>query len=122
MSMDVTLKLGTLDVSSKLSTYKVTWEKAYQKVITTLDNVEHPFPYPDRALVDFSLLPLDDDLASSVYSALGSTLSVTFTDPYTKTDLVRTMRITTNLEATFGLKSINGKRYYRGGEMQLRAL
>lgn len=120
--MDITLKIGALDLSPKLSTYKVTWERSYQKVITTLDNVEHPFPCPDRALVDFSLLPLDDDMASSVYSALGSTLSVTFTDPYTKTDLVRTMRITTNLEATFGLKSINGKRYYKGGEMQLRAL
>lgn len=120
--MDITLKIGTLDLSPKLSTYKVTWERSYQKVITTMDSVEHPFSYHDRALVDFSLLPLDDDLASSVYDALTTTQSITFTDPYTATDLVRNMRLTSNLEATFGLKSINGKRYYKGGEMQLRAL
>lgn len=120
--MDVTLKIGSLDLSSKLSTYKVTWEKSYQKVITTMDSVEHPFPSPDRALVDFSLLPLDDNLASSVYDALTTTQSITFTDPYTGTDLVRNMRITSNLEAEFGLKSVNGKRYYRGGEIQMRAL
>lgn len=120
--MDVTFKIGTLDLSSKLSTYKVEWEKSYQKVITTMDGVEHPFPSPDRALVTFSLLPMDDGLASSVYDALSAKQSVTFTDPYRAADLVRTMRIVTNLEAAFGLKSINGKRYYRGGEMQLRAL
>lgn len=120
--MDVTFKIGTLDLSSKLSAYKVEWEKSYQKIITTMDNIEHPFPSPDRALVTFSLLPLDDDLASSVYDALSTNQSVTFTDPYRASDIIRTMRITSNLEATFGIKSINGKRYYRGGEIQLRAL
>lgn len=38
--MDVTFKIGTLDLASKLSTYKVMWEVSYQKIITTLDNVE----------------------------------------------------------------------------------
>nr|DAI09940.1 MAG TPA: hypothetical protein [Caudoviricetes sp.] len=120
--MNVTFKIGTLDLSSKLSTYKVTWEVSYQKIITTLDNVEHPFSASKRAIVDFSLLPLDDDLASSVYDALAEqTQTVTFTDPYTASALVRTMRLTSNLEASFGLKSVNGKRYYKGGELQMRA-
>jgi hypothetical protein len=120
--MDVTLKIGNLDLHDWLSTYSVQWEVTYQKVITTLDNVEHPFSASKRAIVDFSLLPLDDDLASSVYDALAEqTQTVTFTDPYTAADLVRTMRLTSNLEATFGLRSVNGKRYYKGGEMQMRA-
>lgn len=120
--MNVTFKIGTLDLASKLSTYKVMWEVSYQKIITTLDNVEHPFSAPKRAIVDFSLLPLDDDLASSVYDALAEqTQTVIFTDPYTASDLVRTMRLTSNLEASFGLKSVNGKRYYKGGELQMRA-
>ena len=120
--MNVTFKIGTLDLSSKLSTYKVTWEVSYQKIITTLDNVEHPFSAQKRAIVDFSLLPLDDDLASSVYDALAEqTQTVIFTDPYTASDLVRTMRLTSNLEASYGLKSVNGKRYYKGGKLQMRA-
>lgn len=120
--MDVILKIGDLDLSSHLSTYSVNWEVTYQKVITTLDNVEHPFASPKRAIVNFSLLPLDDDLASSVYDALAEqTQTVTFTDPYTASALVRTMRLTSNLEASFGLKSVNGKRYYKGGELQMRA-
>ena len=120
--MDVTLKIGDLDLSSHLSTYSVNWEVTYQKVITTLDNVEHAFATPKRATVNFSLLPLDDDLASSVYDALAEqTQIVTFTDPYNKTNLVRKMRLTSNLEATFIVKSVNGKRYYKGGELQMRA-
>ena len=68
-----------------------------------------------------SQLPLDDDLASSVYDALAEqTQIVTFTDPYNKTNLVRKMRLTSNLEATFIVKSVNGKRYYKGGELQMR--
>lgn len=120
--MDVTFKIGALDLASKLSTYKVTWEVSYQKVITTLDNVEHPFSAPKRAIVDFSLLPIDDDSASSVYDALAEeTQTVIFTDPYSATDITRSMRVTSNLEAEFGLRSVNRKRYYKGGEMQLRA-
>ena len=108
--MDVTLKIGDLDLSSHLSTYSVNWEVTYQKVITTLDNVEHAFATPKRAIVNFSLLPLDDDLASSVYDALAEqTQIVTFTDPYNKTNLVRKMRLTSNLEATFIVKSVNPK-------------
>lgn len=120
--MDVTFQIGELDLHDRLSTYTVTWEVTYQKVITTLDNVEHPFSAPRRAVVDFSLLPMDDDLASAVYDALyEQTQTVTFTDPHSRTDLVKTMRLTTNLEAAFGLRSINGKRYYTGGSLQMRA-
>lgn len=120
--MDVTLKIGNLDLHEKLSTYSVQWEVTYQKVITTLDNVEHPFAAPKRAIVTFSLLPMDDTLAGTVYDALAEqTQTVTFTDPYNGADLVRTMRLTSSLDAAFGLKSVNGKRYYKGGEIQLRA-
>lgn len=120
--MEVTLKIGSLDLHEKLSTYSVNWEVTYQKIITTLDNVEHPFQAPKRAIVTFSLLPLDDDLASSVYNALAErTQTVMFTDPYSAADITRAMRLTTNLEAVFGLKSVNGKRYYKGGELQMRA-
>ena len=39
--MDITLKLGTLDVHEKVSTYNVRREVSYSKVITTMDDTEH---------------------------------------------------------------------------------
>ena len=59
--MDVTLIVNGLDLSSKLSTYSVTEEVTYRKVITTLDDVEHPYPGAKRTTIIFSLFPLTDD-------------------------------------------------------------
>ena len=120
--MDVTFKIGALDLHSILSTYNVRYETTYQKVITTLDNVEHPFPAPFRPIVTFSLFPLTDLQSKSVYDALsGNIASVTFTDPHAGQDRALAMRVTSDLESAFGLKSIDGNRYYKGGEIELRA-
>lgn len=120
--MDVTLKIGTLDLHNILSTYNVRYETTYQKVITTLDNVEHPFPAPFRPIVTFSLFPLTDSQNKSVYDALSGHIEpVTFTDTYAGQDRTLTMRVTSDLEVAFGLKSIDGNRYYKGGEIELRA-
>lgn len=121
--MDVTFKIADLDLHTALSTYLVRWEVKYQKVIITLDDVEHPFKAPNRAILEVSFLPMDDDFATSLFEALDSTKqSITFTDPYSRSDIVRTMRVVSDLEAAFGLKSVNGKRYYKGGKIELRAL
>lgn len=120
--MDVTFKIGTLDLHSILSTYNVRYETTYQKIITTLDNVEHPFPSPFRPIVTFSLFPLTDLQSNGVYEALSSNLAqVAFTDPHAGQDRTLTMRVTSDLEAAFGLKSIDGNRYYKGGKIELRA-
>lgn len=120
--MDVTFKIGTLDLHSILSTYNVRYETTYQKIITTLDNVEHPFPAPFRPIVTFSLFPLTDSQNKSVYNALAGHIEpVTFTDTYAGQDRTLTMRVISDLEAAFGLKSIDGNRYYKGGEIELRA-
>ena len=39
--MDIMLKIGTLYTHNKLSTYSVQRERTYDKVITTMDGVEH---------------------------------------------------------------------------------
>ncbi len=121
--MDVTFKIGSLDLHAALSTYLVRWEVRYQKVITTLDDVEHPFKSPNRAILEVSFLPMDDDFSTALFEALdGANQTITFTDPYSGVDIARTMRVVSDLEATFGLKSVNGKRYYKGGKIELRAL
>ena len=121
--MDITLKIGTLDVHEKVSTYSVQREVNYGKIIVTMDDVEHAARSKVRYVVTFSLFPMTEDEATAYCDALrASTIEVTFSDPYTKTDLVKLMRVTSNLDAAFALVSVDGKRRYKGGEIQLRGI
>lgn len=121
--MDVTLIVNGLDLSSKLSTYSVTEEVAYRKVITTLDDVEHPYPGAKRTTITFSLFPLTDDESAALYSALSSLMfDATYTNQHKGVEETRRVRLMTNLESSFALKSIDGKRRYKGGTIQLRRI
>ena len=121
--MDITLKIGAFDMHDKVSTYSVQREITYDKVITTMDGVEHASRNKDRYIVSFSFFPMTEIEATEYCSALsGSTVSVTFTDPYTGTETVKTMRTTSNLDAAFALVSVDGKRRYKGGTIQMREI
>lgn len=120
--MDVTLRLESLAINAKLSSYKVQKEVTYREVITTLDDIEHPYPPVKRTLLDFSLQPMTDAESAEIYSALSAqALSVTYTDPYSGTDRTQTMRVVSSLEAVFALKSVDGNCRYKGGTIQMRA-
>lgn len=119
--MDITLKIGTLDVHEKLSTYSVQREVSYSKVIVTMDDDEHAVRSKDRYVVKFSLFPMTEDEVTAYCNALrASAIDVTFSDPYTKSVVTKTMRVTSNLDAAFALLSVDGKRRYKGGEIQMR--
>ena len=121
--MDIMLKIGTLYTHNKLSTYSVQREITYDKVITTMDGVEHASRNKDRYVISFSFFPMTESEATEYCAALsGSTVSVTFTDPYTGNDTVKTMRTTSNLDAAFALVSVDGKRRYKGGTIQMREI
>jgi hypothetical protein len=119
----ITLILDGYDVHDILSTYSTQEEITYPRVITTLDNKEHPAPGVIRSIVEFSFTPLTDEKASEVYAKLKNLLlSVQYTNMDTGQEETKTMRITSNISSQFLLKSITGKRYYRGGTIQMRAL
>lgn len=121
--MDITLKLGTLDVHENVSTYNVRREVSYSKVITTMDDTEHASRSKDRYIVETSFFPMTEAESNAYYNALkGDTVSVTFTDPYSGADTVKTMRVTSDLEAAFALVSVDGNRRYKGGTVQLRGI
>ena len=121
--MDVTLIVNGLDLSTKLSTYSVTEEVTYRNVITTLDDVEHPYPGAKKTIITFSLFPMTDDESSSLYNALGDLVfNATYTNQHKGLDETKRVRLVTNLESAFALKSVDGKRRYKGGEIQLRGL
>ena len=121
--MNVILNIGGRDFSARLSTYKVVKETAYQSAVTTMGGVEHIAGIMSRDVITFSLWPSDEETVDADYNALRArVLSVTFTSPYTNATSTKQMRVTSDLEQTFGLTSINGHKYYRGGEIVLRAL
>ena len=122
--MDVTLEINGRDFSSRLSTYRVEQEVTYPDMLTTMDGTEHYGKPYRRDVIYFSLFPFDDDTANQDYLVLAdSSLSVNYTNPQADNaeKLYKDMKLYSNLSAVFGLRSVNGKRYYKGGEIALRA-
>lgn len=118
--LDVTLKFNDLDLSDWLSTYRPVHELEESDKLTALDRTEY-FSVRERPVVVFSLIPLTDAQCAQLYSELSKIVGeVTYTDPYLG-DTTRSMRVMTKLEAIFGLRSIDGNRYYKGGEITLRS-
>lgn len=122
--MDVTLIVNGLDLSNRLSTFGVTKSITYKKVVTTMDDTEHPYPGARKDVVTFSLLPQTDEEGAEVYAALsGLVFDATFTSQYEGgKDVTKRVRVISDLESTFLLLSVDGKRRYRGVEIQLREL
>lgn len=122
--MDVTLEINGRDFSSRLSTYRVEQEVTYPDMIMTMDGTEHYGKPYKRDVVYFSLFPFDDDTANQDYMVLAdSSLYVNYTNPQADNaeKLYREMKLYSNLSSAFGLRSVNGKRYYKCGEIALRA-
>ena len=122
--MDVTLEINGRDFSSRLSTYRVEQEVTYPDMLTTMDGTEHYGKPYKRDVIYFSLFPFDDDTANQDYLVLSdSSLSVNYTNPHADNSekLYKEMKLYSSLSAVFGLRSANGKRYYKGGEIALRA-
>lgn len=121
--MYVTLTFNGYNFSSKLSTYRVDYETNYRKVVTALDGTEYFGNGTRRPIVSFSLIPMTDAQAATYYDALKIMVSnCTYTDTATGTNRTARMRITSNLEHVFGLRSVDGNRYYKGGQIVLRGV
>lgn len=122
--MDVILEINGRDFSDRLSTYSVDTEVIYSGVLTTMDGTEHYGKPIVRDVIHFSLMPFDDETANLDFMALSEqSLIVNYTDPLAIDAIkqYRPMKLRSNLSAAFGLRSINGNRYYKGGEIILRA-
>ena len=122
--MDVTLEINGRDFSSRLSTYRVEQEINYPDMLTTMDGTAHYGKPHRRDVIYFSLFPFDDDTANHDYMVLVDTsLTVNYTNPQATDSekLYKPMKLFSNLSSAFGLRSVNGKRYYKGGEIALRS-
>lgn len=121
--MDITLVLNDVDYSSRISAYNVTHELISPKVITTMDNVEHVPLKKYRTVIKFALFPMSDETAADDYETLSDgVFDAIYTDPYAGGDRQQTVHLVTPLDAVFGLRSVDGNRYYKGGELEIRAI
>lgn len=120
--MGITLIINGVDFSGRVLTYAVRKEITYGKTYTSVSGREFVRRKRIRPIVSFTLMPHDDEQAQEDYDVFkAGTLTATFTDPDSETTLTKEVRLMTNLEHTFLLDSINGKRYYKGGTIQLRS-
>ena len=121
--IDVNFTVNELDLHTLLSTYNVTKEVTYAGVITTLDGKEHARGKRQRTIISFSLLPKTEEQGTELYNALlDPTFPVTFTDPNSTATQTGTFRVVNDLDSTFALMSVDGKRRYTGKTIQLRAV
>ena len=129
MSLDVKLTFNGYDFAPLLSTYAVDYEITYRKVVTALDGKEYFGNGLKRPIVNFALRPLTDAQAKAAYDALKIMVaSCSYTDPAisgsadASASRTAQFRLTSNLEAAFGLRSVDGNRYYKGGQIVLRGV
>lgn len=117
--MDIPLIVNGFDVSSRLSTYRVDHEVTYKRVVTTMDDTEHALPSKIRPIITFSLLPGTEEEDAAFYNAVSSLeFYATFLDK--GRSVTQKVRVTSSLTERFLLTSFDGKRRYRGGDIQLR--
>ena len=118
--IDVTFSINGVDLSGKLSTYSVKYEQEEYLNVTTMDGTEH-VRYRLRPTLTVSFIPMTDADAANLFSMLRqTTVLVSYTDPHQNDDREASMTATGDIEAVFGLRSVNGNRYYKGGSITLR--
>ena len=122
--INVTFTIGTTDYHTLLSTYNVIHKVETRASVLTMDGTEH-YALQRRPVITFSLIPLTDTQTKSLYDLLSAGhVSVTYTDPYVYTNSVQsvtaTFRVASDLNSVFGLSSVDGSRYYKGGEITLQ--
>ena len=118
--IDVTLTFNSYDFSGLLSTFEVIHKVEIAESVTTMDGEEH-VATRRRAVINFTLIPMDEDTIDDVYAALSVINGeATYTDQFTGTTRIVPVRDASDINSVFALKSVNGKRYYKGTNITLR--
>lgn len=117
--IDVDLTINGRYFTPLLASYTVADEIKYREKVTTLDGTEHYFGRTARDIIKFKLLPMTD-FSGDDFSALLETPLVVKYDKGGET-LQKEFNLDCDLESRFLLRSCDGMRRYKGGEIRLRA-
>lgn len=119
--IDVTFVIDGVDCSPYLSNYIVSHSIEQRETITTMDGTEYTATQI-RPVISFSLDPLSDEQSESLYrTLLKGNIEVTYTDPYLGDNQIAIMRVTSEINSVFVIRSTDGKRYYKGDTITLRS-
>lgn len=119
--IDVTFTLEGVDYSSYLSKYTVLHEIEQRTIMTAIDGTEYTTTQIRPSIV-FSLDPLSDEQSESLYRILSrNSIEVIYTNPYIGDEQLTVMRVTSELNSAFIIRSTNGNRYYKGNSITLRS-
>lgn len=118
--IDVTFTFNGFNFAPYLSTYEVKYSLEEADSMVAMDGTEY-VAIRKRPVIEFSLIPLTDAQSAAIYSALSvQTAPVTYTDPNMGRDATAVMRLASDINRVFGLRSVDGNRYYKGGTITLR--
>lgn len=118
--MTITALINNVNFAPAISSWNVTHEIAFSKVVSSLNGADRAFGRREKTIISFSLLPYTEEECSSYYDALSSGIvSFTFTDN-DGTVKEKEMRLISDLESVFLLDSVDGKRRYKGATITLR--
>lgn len=124
MNHSLTLVINGVTFSTRVLTYSLKTEVTYGKVLKAIDGTEYAAGKQSRDVLTVSVFPFNEASRPADYAALtAETLTVDYSDPNTGT--VKSsipMRLTTDLDAIFGLENSDGTRWYNGGKFTLRAV
>lgn len=122
--MNITFKFvnASLDLSARVASYKVYREVSSAKTLTTMDSTEHTFGTTSRVVLEVSFWPMTEAESTALYDACRGIVSIQYTDPYSVGDSNMAFKLSTNLESTFALVSVDGMRRYKGGTLTFRAV
>lgn len=121
MTLDVTFTLEDVDYSQYLLSYDVSHKIEQRASMTALDGTEYTVTQIRPSII-FSLDPLSDEQSESLYRILSRTnIRVTYTDPYLGDNQFAIMRVTSEINSAFVVRSTDGNRYYRGDKITLRS-
>ena len=118
--IDTTLSFNGYDFSPLLSTLSISHKVEVAESVTTLDGEEHTASRV-RVVIEFSLIPISEDTAEDIYEALSAINGeATYADPLTGTTRIAAVRVASDIDAAFALKSVDGHHYYKGTSITLR--
>lgn len=118
--MTITALINNVDFAPVLSTWNVTHEITFSKVVSSLNGADRAFGRREKTIISFSLLPYTEEECAVYYDVLSAGIvSFTFTDNDGAIK-EKEMRLISDLESIFLLDSIDGKRRYKGATITLR--
>ena len=119
----VTFKIENVDYSALAATLDYGQTPAKTKILTTLDGTDHQYIGKLKSIVTVSFIPLTTRQLSTLYELLNTyTVYVTYLNPYIGDVVTQYMRVDGDLEAAFGLLSVDGNGYHTGLSITFRQL